>query len=149
MSDLGELRAAVSGAREAADLPIVATMTFDTHGHTMMGVSPARASEELSKLDLVAYGANCGNGPGEIEKATRGIRGAAPEALLIAKSNAGIPHLVNGTPVYDATPEIMAEHARHALELGSRLIGGCCGNTPDHIRAMATALNSADIRGPS
>lgn len=148
MSDLGEVRAAVAGARQAADLPIVATMTFDTHGHTMMGISPQQASEELEKLGLVALGANCGNGPQEIEVAAKAIRAAAPEALLIAKSNAGIPKLENGRPVYDATPGIMAEHARQAREIGCQLIGGCCGNTPEHIRAMARALGQLELQAP-
>jgi 5-methyltetrahydrofolate--homocysteine methyltransferase len=144
MSDLEEVRAAVEGARRAAPgFPMVATMTFDTHGHTMMGVSPERALETLSGHDLLVLGGNCGNGPGEIETVIEKMAAAGATLPLIAKSNAGIPHLEDGVPVYDATPEVMAAHAVKVRDLGARIIGGCCGNTPAHIRAMAEALGKA------
>lgn len=141
MSDLNEMRAAIEGVRSVTDLPVAATMTFDTHGHTMMGVSPAQAVQTLMDADLVAIGANCGNGPGEIEATIQGMRSVDPDVRLIAKSNAGIPRLERGQVVYDATPAVMANFALRARDLGANLIGGCCGNTPAHIRAMAEALN--------
>ena len=126
MSDLGEVRAAVEGCRQVApDAPIVATMTFDTHGHTVMGVSPQSAAEALSGLDLMALGGNCGNGPDEIEAAIEKMRSVVPDAVLVAKSNAGAPHLKGEHQVYDATPEIMAEHALRVHQLGARIIGAC------------------------
>jgi methionine synthase I (cobalamin-dependent) len=141
MSDLQELRAAVEGCRKAAaDFPIVATMTFDTHGHTSMGVAPKAAVEAFESMDLQAFGGNCGNGPEEIEGVIRSMHALAPEAVLIAKSNAGLPHMVDGQQVYDATPEVMAEHALRARDLGARIIGACCGSTPAHIQAMDQAL---------
>ena len=141
MSDLGEVRATVEGCRQVApDAPIVATMTFDTHGHTVMGVSPQSAAEALSGLDLMALGGNCGNGPDEIEAAIEKMRSVVPDAVLVAKSNAGAPHLKGEHQVYDATPEIMAEHALRVHQLGARIIGACCGSTPEHIRAMGRAL---------
>lgn len=140
MSDLEEVQAAVAGAREATDLPTVVTMTFDTHGHTMMGVSPERASEALSELGLAAFGANCGNGPSEIEAAISAMHDHNPDHLLVAKSNAGIPKLEKGEIIYDGTPEVMAEYAAKARDLGANLIGACCGSTPAHLRAMAEAL---------
>jgi 5-methyltetrahydrofolate--homocysteine methyltransferase len=141
MSDLEEVRAAVEGARRAAPgFPLVATMTFDTHGRTMMGVSPEKALEALSSYDVMVLGGNCGNGPGEIETVIEKMTAAGSTLPLIAKSNAGIPHLEDGVPVYDATPEVMAAHAIKVRDLGARIIGGCCGNTPAHIRAMAVAL---------
>jgi 5-methyltetrahydrofolate--homocysteine methyltransferase len=115
-------------------------MTFDTHGHTMMGVSPEKALETLSGFDLLVLGGNCGNGPGEIEMVIEKMAAAGSTVPLIAKSNAGIPHLEDGVPTYDATPEVMAAHAVTVRDLGARIIGGCCGNTPAHIRAMAEAL---------
>jgi 5-methyltetrahydrofolate--homocysteine methyltransferase len=141
MSDLNEVKAAIEGAQSAApQLPIVTTMTFDTRGFTMMGVSPAQAVEELSKYNIAAIGGNCGNGPDELEAVIVGMRQVNPEIPLVAKSNAGMPVLQNGKAVYDATPDVMREHAKRFRAFGATLIGGCCGNTPAHIAAMRQAL---------
>jgi methionine synthase I (cobalamin-dependent) len=143
MSDLNEVKAAVAGARSVSDLPIVTTMSFDTHGHTMMGVSPVKALETLGKLDVIALGANCGTGSDELEVAVKAMRETNPDVLLVAKANAGIPHVVSGGHVvYNGTPEVMAQYARNVREMGVSLIGACCGSTPAHIRAMAEALGS-------
>jgi len=143
MADLAEVTAAVEGARQAAPhLPIVATMTFDSHGRTMMGTWPRDAAPALAALGVVAFGANCGTGPAEIENAIEAMHAAAPDAVLIAKGNAGVPRFVGISTVFDMTPEMAAEHARRAHALGARIIGGCCGTTPAHIRAMAAALAS-------
>jgi len=141
LSDLDEVRAAVQGARSVSDLPIAACMTFDTNRHTMMGVSPQQAVQALSELDLIAMGANCGNGPAEIEDVIGAMARENPNLPLIAKSNAGIPRLVGGTElIYDGTPVVMGGYAHRVRALGARLIGGCCGNTPDHLRAMSAVL---------
>ncbi len=145
MSDLQEVKAAVAGIRSVCELPIAAAMTFDTNGHTMMGVSPLQALEELLALDLAAIGANCGNGPAEIEGVIKTMHTKSPETILIAKSNAGIPQLINGELSYDGTPEIMGLYAQRARGLGAQLIGGCCGNHPEHIRAMAAALSETAV----
>jgi 5-methyltetrahydrofolate--homocysteine methyltransferase len=143
MSDLNEVKAAVEGARSVSDLPIVTTMSFDTHGHTMMGVSPVKAIETLGELDVFAIGANCGTGSDELEIAVKAMREANPEVMLVAKANAGIPQMATGGGiVYNGTPEVMAQYARNVRNLGVSLIGGCCGSTPAHIRAMAEALGS-------
>jgi 5-methyltetrahydrofolate--homocysteine methyltransferase len=141
MSDLAEVDAAYKGARSSTTLPIAITMTFDTRGHTMMGVTPEQALQALSQLELVAYGGNCGNGPAEIEGVIRAMQAAGPNKPLIAKSNAGIPKMVDLKVVYDGTPEVMGTHAGHVHELGAKLIGGCCGSTPIHLKAMAEALS--------
>lgn len=143
MSDLNEVRAAVEGARSVADLPVVTTMTFDTRGHTMMGVGPVQALEALRELQPLALGANCGNGPAEIEGVIEAMHAADPNVVLVAKSNAGIPELVNGELIYSGTPEVMARYALRVRELGARIIGACCGSTPEHVRAMAEALRGA------
>jgi 5-methyltetrahydrofolate--homocysteine methyltransferase len=141
MSDLREVQAAVEGARAGApQLPVVATMTFDTRGFTMMGVSPAEAVAALTALGLPAAGGNCGNGPAEIEGVIHGMRQANAALPLIAKSNAGMPELIDGRSVYSGTPEIMATYARRVRALGADIIGACCGSTPAHIAAMAHAL---------
>jgi 5-methyltetrahydrofolate--homocysteine methyltransferase len=141
MSDLEELRAAFEGARQvSADTPIVTTMTFDTKGRTMMGVKPEQAVKSLKKMGAVALGANCGNGPQEIEDVIGKMREADPDAVLVAKSNAGLPKMVNGETVYDATPDVMGAYAVRVRDLGANIIGACCGSTPDHIKAIANAL---------
>ena len=141
MSDLNEVKAAIAGIREVSDLPIIATMSFDTHGHTMMGVSPAKFIEALGEQDVLAVGANCGTGSDELIKAVEAMRKASPDIVLVAKGNAGIPHVVKGGDiVYDGSPEVMAEYALNVHEIGASLIGGCCGSTPEHIKAMAKAL---------
>jgi 5-methyltetrahydrofolate--homocysteine methyltransferase len=141
MSDLGEIKAAVEACRAASPtMPIVGTMTFDTHGRTMMGVHPEQALEALQELDVLALGANCGNGTQEIETVIGKMHAVNAEIILVAKSNAGLPRLEQGVAVYDATPETMADYALRVQSLGARLIGACCGSTPDHIRAMAQAL---------
>lgn len=140
MSDLDEVKAAIAGIREVSDLPITATMSFDTHGHTMMGISPARAASELSQLGLAAIGANCGTGSDELIEAIKAMRAEVPEATLIAKANAGIPQVVGTEVIYNGSPEVMAAYAREVHGAGAQLIGGCCGNTPAHVQAMAEAL---------
>lgn len=143
MSDLQEVHAALRGCIQAGtDLPLVATMTFDTHGHTSMGVSPEDAVANLADFNLSAIGANCGNGPEEIEVVIAKMHAAAPSKILVAKSNAGMPRLHEGKTTYDASPEIMAEHALRVSALGARIIGACCGSTADHIRAMRKAILS-------
>jgi 5-methyltetrahydrofolate--homocysteine methyltransferase len=140
MSDLDETKAAIEGAREVSDLPITASMTFDTNGFTMMGVSPQQALEALRAYNLTAIGANCGNGPDEIEGVIEKMHTLDPDVVLIAKANAGVPKMVQGEVTYDGTPEVMADYAKKVRALGARLIGACCGSSPEHIRAMAEAL---------
>jgi len=140
MSDLKEVQAAAAGIRSVSDLPISATMSFDTHGHTMMGVSPARAVEELGQLDLALVGANCGTGSDELIEAVAAMQEADPDLPLVAKANAGIPQVVDGKVVYNGTPALMADYAREVRRQGAALIGACCGSTPEHIQAMADAL---------
>lgn len=143
MYDLGEVEAAVEGCRLVdQDFPVVTTMTFDTGGKTMMGLEPGDAAAGLEALGVVALGGNCGNGPEEVETAVASMNHNDDEVLLAAKANAGVPHLEDGLPVYDADPAAMAEYALRARERGARIIGACCGSTPDHIRAMADALRN-------
>ncbi|MFQ5914539.1 MAG: homocysteine S-methyltransferase family protein [Nitrospinota bacterium] len=139
-SDLEEARAAAEGARSACDLPLFCTMTFDAHGRTMMGTSPEEAAAALGRLGVQALGSNCGNGPAEMERTLARMREARPSVPLIVQSNAGIPRVVGGEIAYEVGPEEMAAHAVRCLDLGARYIGGCCGTTPEHIRAMGEAL---------
>jgi len=140
MSALEEVKAAIAGVRSVSDLPIAVTLSFDTHGRTMMGISPEMALVELQELDVQLVGANCGTGSDELIKAIQELAGKNPELPLIAKANAGIPVIQGNEVVYNGSPEVMADYAVKVWKEGARLIGGCCGSTPEHIRAMAEAL---------
>lgn len=141
MSDLEEVHAAVDGVRRvSATVPLLATMTFDTRGHTMMGVPPERAVEALHGWGAAAVGGNCGNGPDEILEVIEKMRRHSPDVRLVAKANAGIPAWKNGRAVYGAGPAEMAAYATAVAERGAWMIGACCGSTPAHLQAMATAL---------
>lgn len=144
MSDLNEVKAAVEGARAvAADIPICATMSYDTRGRTMMGVTGAQMVQELAGLGLTAVGANCGNNLIETEAALAEMHAAAPDLLLIAKANAGMPRYEGDKLIYDGTPEVMAAYADRVRSHGVTLIGGCCGSGPAHIRLMRQVLDGA------
>jgi len=141
MADLEEVRAAIEGIRQISqDIPIMATMTFDTRGRTMMGVTPEKAVTTMVSFGASAVGGNCGNGPAEIQGVIEKMHTTLPEAILVAKSNAGVPTLVGGRPVYGASPADMADYAVKVYNAGARIIGACCGSTPDHIKAIAQAL---------
>lgn len=141
MADLEEVRAAIEGIRQISqDIPIMATMTFDTRGRTMMGVTPEKAVTTMVSFGASAVGGNCGNGPAEILGVIEKMHATLPEAILVAKSNAGVPTLVGGRPVYGASPADMADYAVKVYNAGARIIGACCGSTPDHIKAIAQAL---------
>ena len=142
MSDLAEVEAAVAAAREVVpDLPIVATLSFDTNLHTMMGVRPAAAVAALAAAGVDAVGANCGRGPQEMAQIAAELAGARPEGmLLVAQSNAGLPQVVGDHFEYDATPSDMAVHAEDLRALGIDLIGACCGSTPEHTAAISSAI---------
>lgn len=141
MSSEEELKAAVEGAAKAG-LPIVTTMSFDTNGRTMMGITPKAFGAITAALAVqpAAIGANCGVGASELIATVLGITEARPEAAVVAKGNCGIPQYVDGHIHYTGTPELMADYARIALDAGAKIIGGCCGTSPDHLAAMRRAL---------
>jgi 5-methyltetrahydrofolate--homocysteine methyltransferase len=142
MSDLAEVRAAMEGVRLASpDIPIVTTMTFDTRGSTMMGVSPEQAVRAMVGWGADAVGGNCGNGPDELITVMERMRAVDKDAILVAKSNAGMPELVDLRAVYRADPATMASQAAAMHAAGATIVGGCCGSTPEHIGAMREALH--------
>jgi 5-methyltetrahydrofolate--homocysteine methyltransferase len=144
ISAVEELEAAVAGAARTG-LPVVATMTFDTHGRTMMGVTTAAAMGLRERLAVrpVAFGANCGIAPAQLVESVLGLaRATVAGDIIVAKGNCGVPHYRDGQIHYDGTPEIMAAYACLARDAGARVIGGCCGTTAGHVRAMALALGA-------
>lgn len=144
MSDLDEVRAAIEGVRRVAPgIALVTTMTFDTRGHTMMGVSPQDAVAHLAAWGADAVGGNCGNGPDELVPVIEKMHAVAPHVVLIAKPNAGMPELVDMQAVYRVNPDAMAGTALAMRDAGARIVGACCGSSPAHLAAMAAALGVA------
>jgi 5-methyltetrahydrofolate--homocysteine methyltransferase len=143
MADLGEATAAIKGVKQVTNLPVFCSLSFGKSGRTMMGVTPASAFGALWSLGLAAIGANCGEGIDPVVRALVEIRSASKDAILIAKPNAGLPHLDGDETVFDLTPEGMAGHVPYFVELGAQIIGGCCGSSPEHIAAMAAALSKS------
>ncbi|MDK3018506.1 betaine--homocysteine S-methyltransferase [Pseudodonghicola flavimaris] len=138
-----EYRAAAE-AFALAGMPWCGTMSFDTAGRTMMGVTSAdlvRLVDELEPAPL-AFGANCGTGASDILRTVLGFVAQGTERPIISKGNAGIPKYHDGHIHYDGTPELMGDYAAMARDAGARIIGGCCGTTPDHLRMMREALDS-------
>ncbi|MXW97875.1 MAG: betaine--homocysteine S-methyltransferase [Acidimicrobiaceae bacterium] len=140
MSDLDEVEAAVRGARAACDLPVATTMSFDTAGRTMMGVTGTEMAERLGGLGLAAMGANCGNNIADTEAAVISMTAASTGTPVISKPNAGVPVWSGDALVYDGTPEVLAAHAHRARAAGVAVIGSCCGSTPAHTAKIAAVL---------
>ena len=140
MSDLDEVEAAVRGARSACDLGVAATMSFDTAGRTMMGVTGTELAERLSELGLAAIGANCGNNVADTEAAVIAVAAASTGTPVISKPNAGVPVWSGDALVYDGTPEVLAAHAHRARSAGVAVIGSCCGSTPAHTAKIVAVL---------
>ncbi|MDF1727252.1 MAG: betaine--homocysteine S-methyltransferase [Sulfitobacter sp.] len=140
-----EYAAAAEGFARAG-LPWCGTMSFDTAGRTMMGLTSEGMVEMVSNLDNppMAFGANCGTGASDLLRTVLGFAAKDPDRPIIAKGNAGIPKYVEGHIHYDGTPELMAHYAVLARNCGASIIGGCCGTMPEHLRHMRDALDSTE-----
>ncbi|PSK86021.1 5-methyltetrahydrofolate--homocysteine methyltransferase [Limimaricola soesokkakensis] len=140
----GEEFRAAAEAFAKADMPWCGTMSFDTAGRTMMGLTSADMVKMVGKIPNtpVAFGANCGTGASDLMRTVLGFTAAGAEQPIIAKGNAGIPKYQDGHIHYDGTPELMADYACLARDAGATIIGGCCGTMPDHLRAMREALET-------
>nr|WP_320131652.1 homocysteine S-methyltransferase family protein [uncultured Holophaga sp.] len=141
MSELSEIKAAIQGALSTG-LPVFCTMSFDANARTMMGLRAKQAAQQLWPLGLSAIGLNCGEGLEMVPKVLEQMREAVPEAVLIAKPNAGLPRMVEGRPVYDVTPADFSQVAASFQDLGARVLGSCCGSGPDYIRALVERFKS-------
>ena len=135
---------AVAEAAAAEEAPFCGTLSFDTAGRTMMGVTSHGFAALAGSVPTppIAFGANCGTGAPDLLRTVLGLSEADPGAIVIAKANAGIPKYVDGQIEYDGTPELMARYACLARDSGARLIGGCCGTKPEHLVAMRAALEA-------
>jgi len=136
--------AAAAEAFALANMPWCGTMSFDTAGRTMMGLTSAEMVKKVGKLahQPLAFGANCGVGASDLLRTVLGFVEAGPTLPIIAKGNAGIPKYHDGHIHYDGTPALMADYAVLARDCGATIIGGCCGTTPAHLRAMREALET-------
>ncbi len=143
-----EYAAAAEGCARAG-MPWCGTMSFDTAGRTMMGLTSAAMVAMVDQLahPPLAFGANCGVGAADLMRTVLGFVAAGPERPIIAKGNAGIPKYHDGHIHYDGTPELMAEYAVLARNAGATIIGGCCGTMPEHLKAMHRALEERP-KGP-
>lgn len=138
--DLGEATAAFEGARAATDLPIIVSFSFDMGTNTMMGLKAAQVAKEMTTLGADAVGVNCGRSLDENFINLQEMRGATHLPVWM-KPNAGLPRMTDDdVAIYDVTPEIMGEAAERWLEAGAQIIGGCCGTSPQHLRAIARAV---------
>jgi 5-methyltetrahydrofolate--homocysteine methyltransferase len=142
MSDVKEMQAAIQGVRQASTLPTFVTLSFDTQGKTLTGLTPAHAAQELTRWHVDAIGANCGSAPEDTANILREMRGVVPETPLIAKPNAGLPEDRASETVYPVDPARFGLLAREWVRADAKIIGGCCGTTPEYIAAMRAEVGN-------
>jgi 5-methyltetrahydrofolate--homocysteine methyltransferase len=138
-----EADAAFKGARSVTDLPIVVSFSYDRGVRTMMGVKPAEMFKHYKDMGAAMIGANCGTTLENMEKIQQEYAAAGPGIPLWAKPNAGLPRMLDGATVFDVTPAQMGAAAQKFIALGARVVGGCCGNTPEHIAAIVKAVKTS------
>lgn len=148
LSSTEELAAAVEAASRTG-LPLVSTMSFDTHGRTMMGLPPAGLAAwwRQSGLMPTAVGANCGVGPADVVVAVDDLHAADPDVVIVAKANCGVPQMIDGTLWYPTSADDMSTYAELALDAGARIVGACCGSVPAHIAQIRMVLDRHRERG--
>jgi len=144
MFSFEETTAAFEGAKSVSDLPIVVSFSYDRGTRTMMGIKPKDVIKRYSEMGAVVVGANCGTTLENMEAVVNEYKATLPNFPLWVKPNAGVPHMDIETElgVYDMTPEDMGNYAKKYVELGAKIVGGCCGNTPEHVAAIARAIKS-------
>jgi methionine synthase / methylenetetrahydrofolate reductase(NADPH) len=141
-SDLYEIREAIKAAREVCELPIVASVTFTRDDRTVLGDDPTKVARTLQNEGADVIGVNCSGGPAQLSRILKQMCQAVPEGKFWVKPNAGWPEQVGGRIMYPADAEYFGEYALSFREMGARIVGGCCGTTPQHIAAMRKALDT-------
>ena len=148
MYSMEELEAALDAVKDFG-LPVCATMSFDTAGKTMMGITPSNLALRAKDLNLTGFGANCGIGASDLLATINDInRNVGPDTVVISKANCGIPEFHDGSIVYSGTEELMADYVQIAMNSGAKIIGGCCGTSFGHVRAMRKAMDKHQISSP-
>lgn len=153
ISSKEEMQAALQGAA-GAEMPIVTTLSIDTNGRTMMGLTAADIVEHGSNMQPKPYaiGTNCGVGASEVVAAVLNMKVAAKQQgvdpIIIAKANCGVPEYIDGAIVYNGTPQVMSDYVRFAINAGANIIGGCCGTTPTHVAAMRKVMDE-HVKAPA
>lgn len=144
MFSFEETTAAFEGAQSVSDLPIVVSFSYDRGTRTMMGVKPRDVIKRYCEMGAAMLGANCGTTLENMEAVVKEYAATVPDFPLWVKPNAGVPRMDIQTEqgVYDMRPEDMAAYSRKYVELGARVVGGCCGNTPEHIAAIVKAVKN-------
>jgi 5-methyltetrahydrofolate--homocysteine methyltransferase len=141
MFALDEAQSALEGARRVTDLPIVVSFSYDRGVRTMMGVKPAQVTGKFLPLGANVIGANCGTTLENMETIIKEYKSAAPEAILWAKPNAGLPEMgADNQAIYKVTPEEMGEFTKKYVAAGARIVGGCCGSSPEHVAGIVKAV---------
>ena len=149
MSDADEAIQAIRAAKENTNLEVIATFTFDKtlqgDYRTMMGLSPSEAIRAALDAGADIIGTNCGNGMERMIDIVKEIRAEFPDAFILVQANAGLPVLVDGVSTFPETPEMMAANVPALLEAGANIVGGCCGTTPAHIKAIKEAVGKCRL----
>lgn len=146
MAAIDEAALAVKAARENTNLEIIVTFTFEQtqkgEYRTMMGVSPSAMAEAMLKAGADIIGTNCGNGMARMADIVRELRSVKPDTPILVHANAGLPVLIDGKDTFPENPEEMAANTLRVIEAGADIVGGCCGTTPAHIKAIAEAVRA-------
>jgi 5-methyltetrahydrofolate--homocysteine methyltransferase len=137
---LDEALWALEGVRSATDVPLAVSFSFDQGTRTMMGLGAADVVETFAPLGVAALGANCGRSLADMDAVVDGFLACDPGVPLWVKPNAGVPRIVGDAVVYEADPETLARRVAVYADRGARVVGGCCGSTPEHVAAIARAL---------
>lgn len=145
MGDLAEACLALDALRSVTALPVIVSFTFDANLRTLMGVTPEQAVTAVLERGCDVVGSNCGVGPDEVEQSIARMIAVAPDALLLAEPNAGLPRVEGERTVYPVGPERFADYAEKVTRLGARIVSACCGATPAHIRAMAERCQTGEM----
>ena len=139
---LEEAIAAIEGVKRASSLPLVVSFSYDQGTRTMMGLTPSQVAAAIVPLGVAAIGANCGKDLDSMEKIVAELAGRKTGLPLWIKPNAGLPRMDGDRPVYDMPPEKMGEYTQRFIQLGAQIVGGCCGNSPAHVAAIARAAKN-------
>ena len=143
-----ELEAAMDAVKDLG-LPVCATMSFDTAGKTMMGITPSNLAKRSKDLNLSGFGANCGIGAPDLLATINDIsKNVDSGTVVISKANCGIPEFVDGNIMYSGTEELMSEYVQIAMNSGAKIIGGCCGTSFKHVKAMRKAMDQHSVSSP-